>query len=209
MKAMFFLTVAPLLLAGNAHAGEWRLDPAHTELVVQLYIDGLASSFGHDHVVRATEVTSQMQLDPEAGTGSIQMIVKTATLRADEPWLRTKYHLKERLDADEIHQVEKAMKAEDQLDVEHHPTIIFQSTQVQKQSENAWYVAGNLTIHGKTEAVRFVAEVDIRDSRMAARGHIRFKQSAFGYEPYSSLLGALKLKDDVLLTVEFAATRVQ
>ena len=204
---LLWLQVALTLTAGAANAAEWRLEPRRTELVVQLFIDGLASSFGHDHVIHAVDVTSQLQLDPDVGVGALQMVARTATLKADEPWLRSKYRLKERLDADDIREVERAMKAEDQLDVEHFPTIVFQSTTLQKQSENVWFVEGNLTIRGKTQVVRFVAEVDVRDTRIAARGQLRFKQSRFGYEPYSSMLGALRLKDEVLMTVEFAATR--
>ena len=195
------------ITAGTAGAADWHLDLPHSELVVQTFIAGIASRFGHDHVVHATEVTGQLQFDPEAGTGTLQMTVHTASLKADEPRLRAKYKLDKVLDADEIAQVEHAMKGEDQLDVKRYPTMTFQSLQLHKQPDGSYLVDGKLTIHGRTQQVHFPAQVDVRGDRMAAKAQLRFKQSSFGYEPYSAMLGALKLKDEALMTVLLVATR--
>ena len=46
----------------RAHADVvYRIDPAHSELVVQVFKAGIGAALAHDHVVRATAYTGQLQ----------------------------------------------------------------------------------------------------------------------------------------------------
>src|SRR5947207_2050700 len=75
-------------------AGVYRIDPAQSELVVQLFKAGVGSALAHDHVVRATKYTGQIQVDPTAPTiAAITVEVQAASLTADEPAVRQKYGL--------------------------------------------------------------------------------------------------------------------
>src|ERR671931_788309 len=72
----------------------YTVDPARSELVVQLFKAGIGGPLAHDHVVRATQYTGQIQADLTDPLRSVVTVeVRTAALQADDPALREKYKL--------------------------------------------------------------------------------------------------------------------
>jgi hypothetical protein len=56
-------------------------------------------------------------------------------------------------------------------------------------------ISGELTLHGNTRPITFVARRE--GTRMMAE--VRLHQPEFGVKPYTALLGALKVKPDVIV----------
>jgi len=197
---------ALLLGPGAAWGATFRVDSERTRLAVRLYRDGVGSRLAHDHVVEATEVTGRVEYDaaqPEAS--SIVVEIRTASLRVDEPaarrWLGVEGDLSDSQRAD----VDKAMRAPDQLDVARHPTIRFASTRVVAEGDGRLRVTGQLTLRGVTREVTFPATVALESGGVRSRATLTFLQSSFGYRPYSALLGAIRNKDEVTLHVDLVA----
>jgi polyisoprenoid-binding protein YceI len=78
------------------------------------------------------------------------------------------------------------------LDTGKFPTLTFESTSV-SGSEPNFNVAGNMTIKGTTRPVNVALSVN--GSQVAARTSI--SQKDFGIKPFSAMMGAIKLRDDV------------
>ena len=78
------------------------------------------------------------------------------------------------------------------LDTGRFPTLTFESTSV-TGSEPNFNVAGNMTIKGTTRPVNVALSVN--GSQVAARTSI--SQKDFGIKPFSAMMGAIKLRDDV------------
>ena len=97
------------------------------------------------------------------------------------------------------------MLSKSQLDIEHYPVMKFTSTQIETQSPETYTVTGTLTIRGVTQLVTFLAQVEQREPALHIQGSFRFKQSSFGYEPYSALFGAVRNQDEVLLHFDVLA----
>lgn len=72
------------------------------------------------------------------------------------------------------------------------PELTFASTSVSGSAPN-FNVAGNMTITGTTRPVNVALNVD--GSQVAAKTTI--SQKDFGIKPFSAMLGAIKLRDDV------------
>src|SRR5215471_10768669 len=76
----------------SAQPKVYSVDAARSALVVQLFKAGIGGPLAHDHVVRATQFTGQIQADLADPTRSaITIEVQTPALQADEPTLRQKY----------------------------------------------------------------------------------------------------------------------
>ena len=101
--------------------------------------------------------------------------------------------------------VDKAMRAPDQLDVARHPTIRFVSTRVLAEGEGRLRVTGRLTLRGVTRETTFPATVTLESGVLRGRATLTFLQSSFGYRPYRALLGAIRNKDEVTLHVDLVA----
>ncbi len=89
------------------------------------------------------------------------------------------------------------------LDVKRHPTIGFQSDDIEK-TDDGYRLTGALDIHGTTRPRTIdVHTEDLGDAwRVSCESVIR--QSEFGVKPYSLFMGSLKVADDV--TVSFTAS---
>jgi polyisoprenoid-binding protein YceI len=185
----------------------YTIDPTRSELVVQLFKAGVGAALAHDHVVRATQFTGTIHADPSAPTtAEITVEVQAASLKADEPAMRQRYGLTSSLGEQERQEIQAAMEAQDQLFITRHPTLRFRSTRVEQHTDGAYLVSGELTIRGVTQVMTVPAQVQQRDNILHSWGSFRFKQSSFGYAPYSAFLGAVRNQDEVLLHFDIVAT---
>jgi len=199
--------VSSMSFAGQANAAAFKVDPAKSEIVVQVFKEGVGAALAHDHVIRATQYTGTVEFDPaNPASGSIAVEVKTGSLKADEPAVRKKFKLTSELSDKDRATVEGNMKGDGQLDTAKFPTIAFKSTDIQRQPDGKYKVTGNLTLHGRTQKVSFPATVAMEGENFHGKGSVKFKQSIFGYQPYSALLGAIKNQDDVILHLDILAT---
>jgi polyisoprenoid-binding protein YceI len=78
------------------------------------------------------------------------------------------------------------------LDTGKFPTLTFESTSV-SGSEPNFNAAGNMTIKGTTRPVNVA--LNVNGSQVSARTSI--SQKDFGIKPFSAMMGAIKLRDDV------------
>jgi polyisoprenoid-binding protein YceI len=73
-----------------------------------------------------------------------------------------------------------------------HPALTFESTSVSGAEPN-FNVAGNMTITGNTRPVNVALTVNGTDVTATTT----ISQKDFGIKPFSAMLGAIKLRDDV------------
>ena len=210
MRTILRLTLATLsclsVLVSPAWGATFRVDPSKSSLVVHIFSDGVAAKLGHDHVVQATTFSGHITYDPaDPGASSISVQVHTATLKADDPATRRTFHLRGEPSATDVAEIEKSMKAESQLHVAKFPMIRFSSTTITAETQDRFLVTGQLTIRGVTKAVQFPAKVVMTGKAFRGTETLELAQSAFGYKPYSALLGAIKNKDGVTLHIDLVA----
>jgi polyisoprenoid-binding protein YceI len=191
---------------GVVQAAALRVDPAETRLAARLYRDGVGSALAHDHVVEATEVGGSVEYDPARPDASAIVIeARTATLRVDEPAARRRLGVEGDLSDGQRADVDKAMRAPDQLDVARYPTIRFVSTRIVAEGEGRLQVTGRLTLRGVTREATFPATVTLESGVLRGRATLTLLQSSFGYRPYRALLGVIRNKDEVTLHVDLVA----
>ena len=90
-------------------------------------------------------------------------------------------------------------REEDVLQTNKFPQLTFASTSVSGAEPN-FNVAGNMTIRGTTRPVNVA--LNVNGTQVNAKTTI--SQKDFGIKPFSAMMGAIKLRDDVdfELTVE-------
>ena len=89
------------------------------------------------------------------------------------------------------------------LDVEHHPEIVFGSTNAESTGDGVWQVRGNLMIHGQSRPV----ELEVREAGGHYRGSARLKQSEFGIKPVKIAGGTIRVKDEIRIEFEIQLAR--
>lgn len=197
---------AAWLSAGGVLAADYGLVPLRSVLVVKTYRDGVAARLAHNHVVAARDVSGHLRFEegrPEAC--SVTVHVPVATLILDDPVLRKRFGESSALSQTDRSNMLRTMLDKDQLWADRYPTLSFVSTAVSRQPDGRYLVNGNLTMRGVTRAVTFPATVERTDGMLRARGEFTVKQSQFGWSPFSTMLGAIKVKDEVTFFLDLVA----
>lgn len=89
-----------------------------------------------------------------------------------------------------------ASNARKTLSAKEHPTVEFRSTAV-VPVDGGYELTGDLTVAGRTSPVFSRLSVTPADGGLRVTGDVSVVQSAHGVSPYSTMLGALKVRDRV------------
>jgi polyisoprenoid-binding protein YceI len=167
------------------------IDPVESRAVVTVGKAGLFSfAAGHTHEV-VSSIKGTIELDvTDPAQSTIHMEIEAGSLQVsakNEP-------------PDDVPQVQKAMLSDKVLDIEHYPTIVFQSARVTvtKSADQAWEltVSGDFTLHGTTKALTFPVSAELTADRLTAHGQFQIKQSDYRIKPVS-VAGVVKVKDEL------------
>ncbi len=139
--------------------------------------------------------------DPAAST--IRVTVPLAGLQPDADDLRKATGLPDTLSDSQRAEIREHMMSADQLDGDSHRNMSFSSTSV-TGTDSALTVTGDLEIRGKRHSVTVPLALAASGDDLKATGRFEIQQSWFGYEPYSALLGALKVEDGVEVVLDLA-----
>ncbi|MDQ6803620.1 MAG: YceI family protein [Actinomycetota bacterium] len=170
--------------------GTHKLGPDNGTLSVNTGRSGAASKAGHDLVlhVGSWEATltigedpSQSSLTLDADPDSVKVVKGSGGIQA--------------LGDDDKQNIKKTIDD----DVLKRESIQFRSTSVQTAGDNKLTVSGDLTLRGKTKPITF--DLAVGESGNVS-GSAVVKQTNHGMKPYSALFGALKVADEVTVTIE-------
>lgn len=169
-----------------------RVDASAAECLVFTEKQGLLSPVAHDLKIRLTKF--ELAWDGE-----------TLTAHFDPRRLRVVNALKRgrenpgALGDDDVAKIEQSIVS-DVLHAQRYPTIGFRSTEVVAEDEG-FRITGDLTLHGVTR--RISPKVSLRGDRWVAQ--VSIHQPDYGIEPFSAMLGTLKVKPKVRVRVSVAA----
>jgi polyisoprenoid-binding protein YceI len=175
-------------------AGTYELGPPSGRLLVKTSRTGLGAKAGHDLTIEVTRWDGRALVDPADPANSLLAVdVEVDSFEVREGT----GGVKPLTDADRA-DITRTIR-EKILHTARHPTITFRSRKVLGTAES-FAVEGVLTIMGARRPITMHGGV----TDAGVRGTATIVQSQWGIKPYSAFLGALKLKDEVV--VEFDVT---
>ncbi len=193
--------------AAPAPAATYTVNPDKGLIYVLVLKDEttVLSSASHNHAIRAQGFSGQVTWSPDdASACKVSITVPVASLDVDPQWLRDRVGYTQKLKDSDRETIRKNMLAKDQLDASSHPNITFQSTRC-SGSQGSYKVSGNLSIRGKTAPVTSVMRIEVEGGELTATGRFQTTHSAFGFEPFSALMGALKNRDELEFVMDVRA----
>lgn len=170
-------------------AGTYNLGPQNAHLLVNTTRQGTAARAGHDLTIEVTSWSGRLEV--QEGSATVTLDADGGSLRVREG----KGGLKA-LGEDDKENIRQTIDAE----VLKGMSIEFRSTAVQFSADgNHLRVDGDLELAGSRHPVSFELTVAQRGRLM---GRASVKQSDWGIKPYSALFGALRVADDVEITID-------
>jgi polyisoprenoid-binding protein YceI len=165
--------------------GTYTFGPDAASIQVKTYRQGVASRAGHDLIIEVTrwEATLTVGEDPTGTT-----IELTADPRSLE--VREGLHGVKPLSDKDRAEIRKNIDAK----VLGGAPINFRSSRVEPVDDTRLSVSGNLDMAGETRPVSFELTVD---EQGAVAGSAALTQSEWQIKPYTALMGALKVRDEL------------
>jgi polyisoprenoid-binding protein YceI len=163
-----------------------NLSPANASLQVKTYREGIASKVGHDLVIDVTSWEGTLVLN--GATSSVSLDADSSSLE-----VRDGFNGAKPLSDKDRGEIRKNI---DKKILQKQP-IRFRSNSVERGA-GGLSVQGDLSIGETTRPVQF--ELAIDGDRI--RGIVPLVQREFGIKPYSALMGALKVRDDIEIVID-------
>lgn len=165
-------------------------DQSAAECLIYSYKEGLLARLAHDLKLRVQRL--EVRIDPSAPAVEAELDTRSVEVQGfrrdgvDDP---------RPIGAADRSQIEKNLHL-DVLASAHFPQARFVSTSI-AASADGFTVRGTLTLHGRSGEIS--APVRRAGNRYLAT--VTLRPSQFGIKPYSAALGALKVRDEVTVTL--------
>ncbi len=192
-----------------AQRGEpvYAINTDESEVMIYAYRGGTFAKMGHDHVVTSRDVHGYVSLAEDAYEAKADLYVPLKTLTVDEPAKRSQAGFESSLSENDIAGTRRNMLKK-VLEAESYP-YVFIHVEVDGGIYRQQIVKVGMTLHGVTRTITVPVEIEQTRDRLGIRGKMVLRQSDFGIEPYSVFAGALRVKDEIVLSFRLHAKRLQ
>ena len=191
------LVLGPALgMAGEAY----RVDPAASEVLIQVGKAGLFKFAGHTHEVAAPIAEGRIEADAaDLARSSVTLTFEAAALRVtgkgDPP--------------EDVPNVQEAMAGPKVLDAARFPQVVFTSRKVAGKAVGGTaydlQVEGDLALHGVTRPLTLPIRIEkAADGTLTATARTTLKQTDYGIQPVS-VAGVVNVRNELDLTFRIVA----
>jgi len=179
----------------------FRIDPARSLVVIEVFRAGPLARLGHDHVVAAHDLEGYVAPDD----GRCDLYVRLEDLVVDEPELRAEAKLDTYPSADDIAGTRRNMLKG--LQTEQFP---FALVHIERSSPNGEApLRAAFSLHGTTRTEDVPVQMELAGDELSVAGRLALRQTDFGVKPLSLLGGALQVRDEMQLRFAIRARRVR
>ncbi|HEY6642681.1 YceI family protein [Povalibacter sp.] len=171
---------------------------------ILVYRAGALALFGHDHVMTVGALSGKVRVGP--AQSGFDLSFPVAGLIIDDAAARKAAG---RDFASEVPQADRDgtrhnMLLPEVLDGEHYPQITLRSAQMSGTLPDAQFVV-HVQIKDVTRDIRVPATVTIDGKELTAKGQFDILQSDFGIKPFKVALGALEVRDRLVVNFRISA----
>jgi len=193
--------LAPLEIAPTAR--RFRLRSEQSRLLVLVYRDGRLANLGHNHVVSSNDLQGEIYLTDDLSNSSFEVRLPVTTMEVDLPRNRAEAgdDFPGELEPDAVNGTRANMLGDQQLDAEAWPEIIMRSRWVRGAAPDI-VVQVEIAVRSHVHAIEIPMQVAVSGEQITATGRFQVNQIDLGMEPFSVMMGALKVRDE--LDIQFS-----
>ena len=198
------------------HVGTpYQILPQSSLLTVLVYRGGALASAGHNHVIASHDLSGAIYIPSAVLHSSFEVHVPVGTLTVDEADLRAQQPAAEfppDVSASAQQGTRRNMLSEALLDAQHNPEIVLRSLRLEPAAgaaEPAGAVLAQVQSTVRGQERTFTVPVRYRrggnDGTLEVSGDSPLRQSELGLTPFSAMLGALQVQDEMRVSFHIVA----
>jgi polyisoprenoid-binding protein YceI len=185
-------------LTRDARVAEWSLDGSDGDLLIRTGVAGPAAAMGHRLTLAMRQWRATTHWDGDEPV-SAELIVEVGSLEV----VRGEGGVTPLSGPEKILVRSNAARS---LGTKRYPRITFEANAID-QTDEGFRLTGTLTIQATSREQVVDLRTDDQGKNWWLSSETAVRQSDFGVKPYSQLLGALRVADDVV--VSFTAKRTK
>jgi hypothetical protein len=194
-------------------------------LTIRVYRGGALASAGHDHLIALHALSGTVYVPADLMRTSFEARIPVAEFTVDEPALRAQEHSPDF--APEVPDsaregTRRNMLGEALLDGEHNPQIVLRAVRLESAGApepgsggeaggeaRAVLARVQTTVRGQLRTISVPVRYQLAGGALIASGEAALKQSELGLTPFSALLGALQVQDEMRVRFRIVARASQ
>jgi hypothetical protein len=187
-------------------ATRYELDSSEVRVLV--FRDGPLKQLGHNHVIVSRALTGHVDVREPLGTSSFELALPLESLSVDEPALRAEEGAEfpgEIADQDR-EGTRRNMLSAALLDAAAFPVLRMASAGL-REDARGWIASTRVMIRGAERSIEVPVSVTLEDGRLVAHGEFTVTHEQLGLTPFSAAMGALRVRDDIVIRCRFTARR--
>jgi polyisoprenoid-binding protein YceI len=192
--------VPPVTTAQGRIGRPYDVVSSESLLTILAFRGGALAKAGHNHVIASHDISGTFYVPDEVLRSTFELHLPVAQLTIDEPELRTREGPDFPAEVPESARegTRRNMLSEALLNGGAYPDITLVSQHLVPGSMGSSVLADvQVTVRGQAHTVSIPVAYSLAGGELAASGELAIKQSDLGLTPYSALLGALQVQDEL------------
>ena len=181
-------------------------------LTILAFRGGTLAKAGHNHVIASHDVSGTFYVPDDVLRSTFELHVPVAQLTIDEPELRGQEGPDFPKDVPDSAKegTRRNMLSEALLDGAQYPDFTLVSQHI-TATPNGTSVRADVevTIRGQTHTVSVPVAYSLANGQLVATGELPIKQTDLGLTPFSAMLGALQVQDELRVRFRIVARQAQ
>jgi polyisoprenoid-binding protein YceI len=193
---------------GPAHKGRAYQVVAHDSLLIVLvYRGGALALAGHNHVVASHDLAGTLYVPDDLTATSFELHVPLQSLTVDETPLRAREGADFPADvADSAREgTRHNMLGPAVLDADHYPQIVLRADGLASLQADHAVAHVRVDIRGQAHFIDAPLRFERDGAQVVVDGELTVKQTDLGLTPFSALLGALQVLDEMRIRFRLVA----
>jgi hypothetical protein len=199
-KALVVAPFDPALQGTPSH----RINTATSSARIFVYRGGMMLKLGHNHIVETGAIHGELWLRPEARHSAFHLLLPVEAFNVDPPQLRAEAgsDFSSVPSPADVQGTRNNMLGPKVLNAEQYPEIEIWSEQI-RGSGKSLTADIIIAVKGKLSRVSIPIKLET-DRALTARGKFTVKQTDIGITPFSIMMGAVAVRDE--LEIEYIIT---
>jgi len=181
-------------------------------LTILAFRGGTLAKVGHNHVIASHDVTGTFYVPDDITHSTFELHIPVGQLTIDEPGLRAKEGPDFPKDVPDSAKegTRRNMLSEALLNGAQYDDIALVSQHIDTAASGSQVRADvQVTVRGQTHTVSVPVTYSLSNDELTASGDLPLKQTDLGLTPFTAMLGALAVQDEMRVRFQFVAHRAK
>jgi polyisoprenoid-binding protein YceI len=180
-------------------------------LTILAFRGGTLAKAGHNHVIASHDVSGTFYVPEDVLRSTFELQVPVALLSIDEPELRSKEGPEFPAEVPESAKegTRRNMLSEALLNGAQYPHISLISQRIERGTMGTSVNADvQVTVRGQSHTIEVPVAYTLEGGQLVAAGDLPIKQTDLGLTPFSAMLGALQVQDELRVRFRIVAKQI-